>query len=60
LVEIEGEKESSAILKKMKREISFKDPSLSTWEVLCYLEEDSVDRNGRDCLGMVLGKYLNE
>ena len=36
--------------------ISLKEPSLSTWEDLCCLEVDSLDRVGRTSLGLVLGK----
>ena len=35
---------------------SLKEPSRSTWEDLCCLEVDSLDRVGRTSLGLVLGK----
>jgi hypothetical protein len=36
-------KKSSKILRQIKRVSSLKEPSFSTWEELCFLEEDSVD-----------------
>jgi hypothetical protein len=39
-------KKSSVVLRKMKRVSSLKEPSRSTWEDLCCLEEDLVDRVG--------------
>jgi hypothetical protein len=41
-----GENENHAILKQMKRASSLKEPIRSTWEDLCFLEEDSIDRLG--------------
>ena len=35
---------------------SLKEPSRSTWEDLCCLEVDSLDRVGGTSLGLVLGK----
>jgi hypothetical protein len=43
----------------MKRESSLKEPSRSTWEDLCFLEVDLVDRVGKNSLGPILGKFGN-
>jgi hypothetical protein len=53
-------KKSSAVIRQKKREISLKEPSRSTWEDLCYLEEDLVDRVVQVYFGMILRKSGNE
>jgi hypothetical protein len=55
----QGEKEELYFLRQMKRVSSLKEPSHSTWEDLCCLEGDSMDRVGRDSFGMILGKSGN-
>jgi hypothetical protein len=44
-------KKSSTVLRQTKRESSLKDPSCSTWEDLCLLEEDSMEKIGEFLLG---------
>jgi hypothetical protein len=41
------------ILRKKKRESSLKEPSRSTWEDVCFLELDSLDRDGQVSLGLI-------
>ena len=48
------EKKSFVAWRKTKIEISLKETSNSTWEDLCFLEVDSVDRVGKVSLGMIL------
>jgi hypothetical protein len=45
--------------RKMKRDKSLKEPSHSTWEDLCCLEEDSMDRVCKSSFRMILGKIEN-
>jgi hypothetical protein len=49
-------KKSYVVLRQTKRESSLKEPSHSTWEDLCCLEVDSVDRVGRASLGSNFGE----
>jgi hypothetical protein len=54
------EKKSFVAWRQTKIAISLKETSHSTWEDLCCLEVDSVDRVGKVSLGMILvnsGKY---
>jgi hypothetical protein len=54
----DNEREKSyMVLTGMKRASSLKKTIHSTWEDLCFLEEDLVDRVGISSLGMILGKY---
>jgi hypothetical protein len=55
----QGEKKSSPILRQTKRENSLKETSHSTWEDLCFLEEDSMDKVGWVSFGMILRKNQN-
>jgi hypothetical protein len=52
-------KRSFVVLRKMKRASSLKEPSRSTWEDLCCLEVDLVDKVGKNSLGTNLGKFGN-
>jgi hypothetical protein len=52
-------KKRSVVLRQRKRASYLKEPSHSTWEDLCCLDEDSMDRVGRDSLGLILGKPGN-
>jgi hypothetical protein len=51
------EKKSFVAWRQTKIEISLKETSNSTWEDLCFLEVDSVDRFGKVSLGMILVNY---
>ena len=41
----------------MKRASSLKDPSCSTWEDLCFLEVDSLDKDGQVSFVQIFAKY---
>jgi hypothetical protein len=51
------EKKIFVACRQMKIAISLKETSHSTWEELCCLEVDSVDRVGKVSLGMILANY---
>jgi hypothetical protein len=51
------EKKNFAAWRQMKIAISLKETSHSTWEDLCCLEVDSVDRVGKVSLGMILANF---
>jgi hypothetical protein len=55
----QGKKESSAVSRQTKRASSLKEPSRSTWEDLCCLEVDSLDKDGQVSLGLILAKFEN-
>jgi len=51
-------KKSSAVIRQKKREISLKEPSHSTWEDLCYLEEVLWIELGRNFFAMSLASRM--
>jgi hypothetical protein len=50
-------KKNFAAWRQMKIAISLKETSHSTWEDLCCLEVDSVDKVGKVSLGMILANF---
>jgi hypothetical protein len=52
------EKEIFTSWRQKKREISLKETSRSTWEYMCFLEVDLVDKVGKFSLEIILGKSI--